>query len=146
MVRGLDQIWSELNQGIQHIFDGQSMSKRRYIDLYTLVHEYYTRAIVKEQESGDNVSTPSKSTNREDAEKMVAKNCQELYNKLKELLRNHLVEVLKPGVDYMDESVLRFYTEQWEGFQFSCKVIHGLCSYLNRSQHFKAAVEVSAVP
>ncbi|CAH2988103.1 unnamed protein product [Chilo suppressalis] len=142
--KDFDQIWGDLQEGIEQVYKRQYMVKKRYIHLYTHVYNYCTS--VNHQGSSSSASRNSANNGGRNSyggkKQLCSQSGQapggaqlvglELYKRLREFLRIYLINLLQNGADLMGEDVLAFYTKQWEEYQFSSRVLNGVCAYLNR--------------
>lgn len=137
----LEEIWADLEEGIRQIYKREErMSVNRYMQLYTHVYNYCTsvhqqpNAVMKGNTNKPNRRTGAGSA--QSTQQPVSGGAQlvglELYKRLKDFLQKYLEQLEGKGVDLMGEDVLTFYTKEWQEYQFSSKVLNGVCAYLNR--------------
>jgi cullin 1 len=128
----LEQIWGELKKGIDEVFQRRRMNRARYLELYTFVYNYCT-SVTQQNNSNAVAQRPTSSKNKKSSQSTGGQFVGlELYKKLREYLKNYQLSLLHQGNNLIDEPVLKFYTQQWEEYQFSARVLNGICSYLNR--------------
>lgn len=158
----LEEIWADLEEGIKQIYKReQKMAVPRYMQLYTWVYilfnntvsftlrhcSFYCRFVrhvynyctsvhqqptLRNQSNSKTVRRGGSGVQQQAATGGAQLVGLELYKRLKDFLQNYLVQLEGKGVDLMGEDVLTFYTKEWEEYQFSSKVLNGVCAYLNR--------------
>uniref|UniRef100_A0A914W2H4 Cullin family profile domain-containing protein n=1 Tax=Plectus sambesii TaxID=2011161 RepID=A0A914W2H4_9BILA len=137
----LEDIWKDLEQGLSQIYGRQTrMECKRYMDLYTHVYNYCTSVSYPSDSRSVSVGKGGRGGNRAAGRDRAGTGSTvgaefvgiELYNKLKDFFKAFVLDVLKEGKDLNGEDVLLYYTNKWYDFQFSSKVVNGICAYLNR--------------
>ncbi|KAF7795181.1 hypothetical protein EIP86_006330 [Pleurotus ostreatoroseus] len=116
--------WAYLEEGVDHIMTklqtGVSYSK--YMSLYTVSYNYCTSS--KMHTSGDTMTLGQ----RTGANLMGS----DLYNNLIRYFVTHLKTLREGSEGLQDETLLRYYAQEWDRYTTGANYINRLFTYLNR--------------
>uniref|UniRef100_A0A915EMR5 Cullin family profile domain-containing protein n=1 Tax=Ditylenchus dipsaci TaxID=166011 RepID=A0A915EMR5_9BILA len=126
----ITDIWRELVEGLTLIYKTQDkVPPQRYMELYTLVFNFCTRASTEEAtQSRPRNKGPNNPGGVSGAEFIGS----ELYERLKQFISLFVESLLNDCKDLNGEQLLEQYTTVWKKFQFSSTVVNGIFAYLNR--------------
>lgn len=96
--------------------------KSRYIELYTLLYNHCLYVSPQDQTE----SKKEQSGGRWECWLRI------IQTELKNFWRITWQISAKDGENLTDIGILKFYTQQWEDYQFSSKVLNGICARLNK--------------
>ncbi|KAI8809093.1 Cullin [Cladochytrium replicatum] len=118
-----EKTWGKLEAGVDQIMNNikDGLSNQKYMELYTLIYNYCTSS-----RSSHGMSTGDQGTRG--ANLMGA----DIYLKLKEYLRRHLGGILASSENFMDDSLLQYYTREWDRYTLASRIVHHIFGYLNR--------------
>lgn len=121
----LDQVWGDLNAGIEHVYNQQTMPKARYMELYTHVYNYCTSV----HQQSNNTKGSSNSAGSKSKKNSISGGAQlvglELYKRLREFLRQYLVNLLTVSV------ILRIYPFSYKSYwimNYQSDVLYNVCN------------------
>ncbi|CEI94595.1 hypothetical protein RMCBS344292_08804 [Rhizopus microsporus] len=118
---GLDQVMCRFEQGL---------TRARYSILYSAVHNYCARSETNLHTAAHyNAPNAPMSRRPPPTPPLIG---GEVYTKLCEYLQKHLEKIRQESEQYMDESLLQFYTRQWTRYTAAARVVNNIFMYLNR--------------
>jgi len=113
-------LWEELRENIEHFMDhvDQGINYQKYMKLYTDVYNYCTGA------------TQSVFDSKRDTTQLIG---GKMYNELKQFLEKRLEGIYNNSRRHSDESLLKYYSDQWRDYTMAMKTINHIFEYLNRN-------------
>ncbi|KAF9405028.1 hypothetical protein BGZ94_003806 [Podila epigama] len=114
--------WAFLEQGIDQIMNRleDGLTYKRYMEIYTVIYNYCTTKTTNDPMSAS-IQTRGATLGGSD-----------LYSHLMRYFHKHLDVIRKDSENYMDVSLLEYYTKQWVKFTNASTYVHHLFTYLNR--------------
>ncbi|CAG2118509.1 unnamed protein product, partial [Medioppia subpectinata] len=117
-----DEFMEKFDQMMANIFadDKKTMTQEEYMSFYSLIHDKCTNM---RSDSNGHRSSQNHNSNIKEV----------VYKKIHNFFKSHIEKKRQRCNEYPDEeSLLDFYTQQWEDYKFSSKVLDGVCNYINR--------------
>ncbi|KAG1460061.1 hypothetical protein G6F56_006033 [Rhizopus delemar] len=126
-----DATWAFLEDGLDQVmcrFE-QGLTRARYSILYSAVHNYCARSDSAIHTSQYNTIQSQSARKPTPTPPLIG---GEVYINLCNYLKKHLENIRKESEQYMDESLLQYYTKQWTRFTAAARVVNNIFMYLNR--------------
>ena len=122
----VDETWNDLSSGLQRVFQMKGITLKEVLNLYSSVYNHCTNT-KRDYE-------PPTGVDDENAHRTSVAQVQgwELYEKVKKFLKTYNENLLAKSCQLEGETLLTFYTTQWNEYRLASRVLNSIFLYLDR--------------